>query len=645
MALSRVGPVLRISLLCLLVLGLSFTARADSGSVVTEISGISGELLENVRLSVSLVQAERLDEVSIWRLRQMATNARSEVREALRPFGYYRPRVEVRLDEPVADGRPWRATLRIEPGPPVRVHSADIRITGEGADDPELLEWRSEWPLPEGAVLRHQDWSEAWRELERLAERRGYFEARFITRRIEVDPDRNRADLRLVYDTGPRYRFGSYRAEDPDFSARLINRLTIIEPGEPYDIARVDRQREALVRSGLFRRVIIEENRDSEEGIVDLDYQLETRLPNTYRATAGFGTDTGARLQLGWERHYLSRRGNRVDSALGLQQRNNEMVARSEYQHPRGSTPSDFLTAGVFLRREQDDFRFIDENRLEPVFESFEGRREQSEISFGRLQERGWLPGLFYPVEERISVSVLHESFDAFREARFSEENEALLAANPELEDFLRTSTDTVSVGARWRLPNISGSGFHTQGQVLRAHVIAAHESLGSPVSFTQGYVGGRWHHLFGDRHKLLLRGELGYTEARTRELEVTLDDRQLELSLTELPERYRFRTGGDRSVRGYGFENLSTNRNGANHLIVGSIEYEYRVGENWSLAAFYDIGNAFNELGNPKLRRGTGVGFRWYTLIGPVQFDIASPLDDPDTSWRLHFTIGTQLL
>jgi translocation and assembly module TamA len=624
---------------------MSGLVRAESGTVVTEISGVSGELLENVRLSVSLVQAQRLEEVSVWRLRQMASNARDEVREALRPFGYYRPRVEVRLNEPESDGEPWRAQLRIEPGRPVRVHSADIRITGEGADDPVLRDWLSEWPLPEESVLRHEAWEDAWRRLERLAEQRGYFGARFISRRIEVDPDRNRADLRLVYETGFRYRFGTHRALEADFSDRLIDRLTIVEPGEHYDIRRVDEQREALVRSGLFRRVIVEEDRDEENRSVDLDYQLETRPPNTYRATAGFGTDTGARLQLGWERHYLSRRGNRLDSALGLQQRNNEMVARSEYQHPRGSTPSDFLTAGVFLRREQENFRFIDENRLEPVFDSFEGRREQSELSFGRMQERGWLPGLFSPVEERLVVSLLHESFDAFREARFSEENEALLAANPELEDFLRTSTDTVTLGARWRLPNISGSGFYTEGQVLRAHLVAAHESLGSPISFTQGYIGGRWHHLFGDRHKLLLRGELGYTEARTRELTVSLDDRQLELSLTELPERYRFKTGGDRSVRGYGFENLSTNRNGANHLIVGSIEYEFRVGENWSLAAFYDIGNAFNELGNPKLRRGRGVGFRWYTLIGPLQLDIAEPLDDPDTSWRLHFTIGTQLL
>lgn len=632
----------RITLFVVLI---ALVGLVSATPVETEISGVRGELLSNVRANLSLVQAERLDEVSVWRLRQMADDAREEVRKALRPFGYYRPRVDVRLIEPEVDTRPWRAVIDIEPGSPVTINQTDIRIVGEGAEDPELVRWRRDWPLTEGAVLKHPTWEQAWRSLDRLAERRGYFDGEFRQRRVEVHPDRGRADVRIVFETGPRYRFGRFEAPETGFSKRLLERLNIIGEGDPYHVQRIDEQRQALVRSGLFERVVIDEHRDESDHRVDLSYRLERRTPNTYRATIGFGTDTGARLQLGWVRHYLSSRGNRLDSGFGAQQRDNEFVVRSEYQHPRGSHPSDFLTAGAVLRREQDNFRFVDENRREAVFESFEGRREQTELTLGRLQDRRILADHFQPLEERIFVSLLHESFDAFREARFSVENERLLEANPELEPLLRRSTNTLALGTRWRLPNIRGSGFGIHGQVLEARLLGAHESLGSPVNFSQAYLSGRWHHLFGDRHKLMVRGELGYTEARTQEIDVTLDERELELSITELPERYRFKTGGDRTVRGYGFENLSTNRNGANHLLVGSVEYEYRVGENWSLAAFYDIGNAFNQFDRPKLKRGTGVGFRWYTLIGPVQIDIAQALDDPDRPWRLHFTIGTQLL
>jgi translocation and assembly module TamA len=637
-----IGAVVRY-LLLLALLTLAVSGRADT--VVVEISGVEGQLRDNVRAHLALVRAERLEEVSVWRLRQMANDARGEVREALRPFGYYQPRVEVRLVEPEASGQPWRARIHINPGNPVLVDQVVIEFSGDGDGDPELLAWRQDWPLPTGSQLRHEVYEDYWRHLNYLAQARGYFDARFSQRRITVDPDRATAVVEIRFDTGQRYHFGSYQAPEGLFSERLMNRLTIIEPGEPYSTTLLDKQRETLVRSGLFSRAVVDEQRDPEAARVDLGYDLEARLPNSYRVTLGFGTDTGARLQLGWVRHYLSSRGNRLDSGFGAQQRNSEFVLRSEYQHPRGSRPSDFLTAGAMLRREQDNFRFNDENRREAIFDSFSGRREQAELSVGRLQERQLWSNRFGPLEERIFIAALNESFNALREASFSEENEALLEAHPELAPLLETETNTLALGTRWRLPNVHGSGFFAQGQIFEARLLAANESAGSDISFAQAYVSGRWHQIFGDRHKLLLRGEIGYTDAKTRSIALSLDERELDLNITELPERYRFKTGGDRTIRGYGFETLSTNRNGANHILSGSVEYEYRVGNDWSLAAFYDVGNAFNDWRTRKLKRGVGAGFRWYTMIGPIQVDLAQALDDIDRPWRLHLTIGTRLL
>ncbi len=637
------GTSLRNGVLALL---LTLLAQASlAAPVVTEISGVDGAKLANVRAHLSLVRAETLETVSTWRLRQMANDAREETRDALRPFGHYRPRIDVRLIEPEGDGQPWRAVIRIEPGTPVTVAELDLQLLGDGADDRDLHEWKADWPLPVGSVLNHATWEAAWRGLVDLANTRGYFEHRFRQRRVIIDPDRNEADIVLHFDTGQRYRFGDFSSEPLPFSDSLLRRLSVIEPGEPYNLQRVDEQREVLARSGLFDRIVVEEERDRDSGTVDLHYRLNPRPPNSYRATVGFGTDTGARLQLNWIRHYLSSRGNRLDSGFGVQQSDSEYVLRSEYLHPRGSDPGDFLTAGAVLRRQQDNFRFNDESKREAVFDSYSGRREQVELRFGRLEERLFWRDRFQSLEERLFVAVLNESFDAFREARFSEENEALLVANPELAPFLQTETNTVSLGAEWRLPNIAGTGFFTQGHIVEARLLAAHESLASDVSFAQAYLRGRMHRIVGNRHKFMISGEIGYTEADVAKLDLSLDDRFLELSITELPERYRFKTGGDRTVRGYGFETLSTNRNGANHILTASVEYEYRVGENWSLAGFFDIGNAFNDWNERKLKRGVGVGFRWYTLIGPIQVDIAQALDDVDTPWRLHFTIGTRLL
>ena len=114
---------------------------------------------------------------------------------------------------------------------------------------------------------------------------------------------------------------------------------------------------------------------------------------------------------------------------------------------------------------------------------------------------------------------------------------------------------------------------------------------------------------------------------------------------MTELPNLYRFKAGGSESVRGYGYETLSNNDIGSNHIITASIEVERKVFEKWSAAAFFDIGNAFNDWSDPNLRKGVGLVIRWYSIAGPVSLDYAQALDVTGKPWRIHFTIGTPLL
>jgi len=614
-------------------------------SVETEISGVDGEIRDNVQLSLSLEQAERLEKVSVWRLRQMARDAREEVRQALEPFGYYSANVSVRLNEPESEGKPWRAQVDIDTGAQTVVGSVEISISEPANELPAFDQWLENWPLGEGSGLRHMPYQQALSELEQIAQAHGFFEARFARRAIRVQPERNEAAIRVDYQAGPRYRIGRIDYGDSGFNEDLMRALTVVEPGQAYLSSEIDRQREVLVRTAYFDRVVVEQERDRESDTVDLVYNLKKRPPNTYRVLAGFGTDTGARIQLGWTRHYLSDRGDRLDTRFGAQQSDSEFLLRSDYQHPFGGEPGNFLTAEVLLRQENERFRFEDVERIEPVFESFPGDRRQVQLTVGRLRDRPVLARPFEPLQERLFVTFLNEQFDAFSRGSLSEEQEALLQFNPEVRPFLDTDTNTMALGGEWTLTQLTGEGFGLEGLFAQARVLGSTEALGSDTGFVQGYLNTRWHWRFLPRHKILVRGEVGYTEADTETLDLSIpgDPRELKLDITELPELFRFKAGGDRSVRGYGYEVLSTNRNGANHTLVGSVEYEYNFLGDFSAAAFYDVGNAFNDFSEPELKRGAGLGLRWYTLIGPVQLDLARALDDD--SFRIHFTIGTKLL
>lgn len=117
--------------------------------------------------------------------------------------------------------------------------------------------------------------------------------------------------------------------------------------------------------------------------------------------------------------------------------------------------------------------------------------------------------------------------------------------------------------------------------------------------------------------------------------------------SLAELPSSLRFFAGGDRSIRGYGLDDvgpLASNGEvrGGRHLLVTSLEYEQVVRGRWSVATFVDTGGAFNDGDDPWVT-GLGAGVRWRSPIGPIRLDVATPLDDPDRSVRLHIGIGAQ--
>ena len=115
------------------------------------------------------------------------------------------------------------------------------------------------------------------------------------------------------------------------------------------------------------------------------------------------------------------------------------------------------------------------------------------------------------------------------------------------------------------------------------------------------------------------------------------------------VPVSQRFFAGGDRSVRGYEFRDLSPRNTdddaiGGRFLEVLSLEYNYRFLERWSGALFVDTGRAFNDRSDP-YSTGAGFGIRWQSPVGPFRVDIAAPIDDDENDgFRVHLSLGPDL-
>jgi translocation and assembly module TamA len=633
-------PVFRVrALLVTTLLATCATGAADE--LLYEASGISDPLLANVLSHVKAFSIGRPTDLSIADHDDVLADAISKAKVALRPYGYYQPAVSGRV-VPKGEGD-LVVQLMINTGPPVLVDQVTIQIIGEGADRSSLRAWRDSWPLTKGQVLDQTIWEE--RKLHALEGLRsvGYLAAEHTESRVELDLESNRANLVLTLVTGKRFLFGNIDYGEHVLKPGIVETIPRFQIGDPYSATLMDKLRLDLRKTGYFTEVIVEElpRANREPPVVDLKVRFETTTRNTYQGSIGYGTDTRARLQAQWSKHPISSNGDRLDVGVGWQEYNDEYSLRGTYRIPRRNRARQFWTSDLTFKHENLDLD-VRPSSDEDFIHLGSGTIDENHLRLGRLKIRNFKSGE-QQAFETLFVQALNSS-DEIAPAPGVSEPQILSSAQEGISLFGGT-TKSLSVGFDYDLIAVYGRAWETDGHRERAWIFASSKTLGSDRNFHQVYVSTRRNYLKGDRWKFLVRAEAGYTNAKVFEHEIGIDGEVLSLSVTHLPNFYRFKTGGSNSVRGYGFEELSNNHIGSNHVLTASAEIEMKFLDNWSAALFIDIGNAFNDWSNPELKKGVGVGLRWYSIAGPIRVDVAQALDLIDKPWRLHFTIGTPLL
>lgn len=626
-----------ITLLILLLAAVA--ARADLEIV---IKGVDDPLRANVRAYIDFLQVGRRARVSNRDLDKILEDAIVDARAALRPYGYYKPEITGRyIRQRTSDAV---LEVSINPGPAVRIDELELRVDGPGSNERILREWKSEWPLTKGRRLDQTVWKQQKQIGIDRAESIGYLEAKYETQVIELDLEQNTARARLVMSTGPRYVVGDVEFGDHVLNQQVVENIPRFASGDPYTTRLIDGFRTDLWKTGYFTDVSVAETRrpDSDPPTVDLAVKLETATKNQYLGALGFGTDTGIRLQGNWTRRPMSSRGDRLDVGIGWQEINEEFALRGNYRIPRLTEARQFWTADLTIKFENQDLEFKRSDQDENFIKIANGNIDERQFRFGHLRELDQRSG-----DRQLSVTPFVQFLNSDRKFDPLEPRPVVLGGGDSgaFDRLLVGIDNAVSFGIDADLISVRGKSFDARGHRERFWAFTSSRAFGSEIDFTQIYLSSRRSYVVGDRWKFLLRGEIGYTEATVDKILVDANGTTLDLSVTRLPNFYRFRAGGGSSVRGYAFEQLSNNNVGSNHIATGSIEVEYRFLNKWSAAVFADIGNAFNDWNNPNLKLGVGLGIRWYSVAGPIRVDVAQARDFVGKPWRLHFTIGTPLL
>ncbi|SES83389.1 autotransporter secretion outer membrane protein TamA [Thorsellia anophelis DSM 18579] len=584
---------LSLCLAIFMLTGCQFFSRSDEQSknssnnphqitIRIQLEGLEGDLQRNVRARLSRIQTNEISNDARFRAR--LTN---EIRLGLKALGHYEPIIDFEFEPRTPPSRPV-LFVRVNPGPPILLVKTDIKILGDAKNDPafdELIERLS----PEiGKPINHGQFDQFRAAINNLALNRGYFDATFVQAKLGISIERQEGIWLIEFDSGHRYKYGNITYTGSQIDDDFLNNLAPFNIGDPYladDMVEFNRR---LSRTNWFNSVIVTPDLDNLNPTepINLNGALSARTKNSIDVGMGYSTDVGVRGIFTWRRPWWNSFGHSSETNLNISAK--EQIADFNYQIPlkRNALDHYYLIQTGFKRQDFNDTR-----------------SDSATINVARFWGRflGW----------QLSTN-LRWSIDDFTQGA------------------VNNRTMLIMPGVNVNRTRTVGAGMPTWGDTQRYSVDFSNKSIGSDIDFAILQAQYALIRTPFNNHRILSRANIGWIETN---------------SFDAVPPSLRFFAGGDRSIRGYSFRSISPRDElgklaGASQLATGSLEYQYNFSGSWWSATFIDAGNASNAVFEDNVKTGAGIGVRWASPVGPVRFDIATPINDRDNN-SIQFYIG----
>ena len=584
--------VLMCGVLLSLICTLASTAQAQEG-ISYHIQGVKDDKLRNnIRLHLNSLDVEKaLLTDPYWQGEVSDT-----VATALQPYGYYNSETNVVID----DGD--KVTVNVSLNAPLTINKVTREIIGAGREDKAFRERFNALKLKEGDVLNQTIYESFKSSMFNYALSNGYFDFYWQATRLDLVRGAKQANVLLIAQSGPQYQFGELKIVGEDKAKAIISRLKPFETGDAYSSAVLSDFNRRLNQSGYFNRVIARPVVSDAEGLrVPVEVSLQHRPTDAFNVSLGAATDTGPRVRLGWERPWVNDKGHSVSSDIFISEPEQSVTA--DYRIPMKNITRDYASI-------EAGYQFI-----EYANTSFES--ETLSLSAHRYWQKNDSPW-----QHDGSITYLRETYD---------------------QGELNTNTTSLVLpGYSLTYRNKDSELNISNGSYIQMLAQYGKEGFGSDIDFAKAVIEATLIRTFDDVHRISLRGEAGAIKTN---------------SFDEVPTSLRFYAGGDQSVRGFDYREISptadvidpetgelvTDSIGGKYLLTTSVEYAYRVADNWRVAAFVDAGTATNDT-STTLTYSVGPGVHWLSPIGPVRLYVARGFAPDENTWQLHIMLGPEL-
>ncbi|MBN8956467.1 MAG: BamA/TamA family outer membrane protein [Rhizobiales bacterium] len=480
------------------------------------------------------------------------------------------------------DGLPRRA-FDLKPGAPAK--SADVRA----------------------AQIKLVDWFRS----------NGHPLAKIADVKATVDHAAMAMDLRIRVDAGPKAGIGAVTISGGDIDPRVVATHVYLREGEPYSPERLALTKTSIAKIPAIGGIRIREgDKLDSHGNVPIFIDVTERPRHAAGFSAKYSTIDGP----GVSGYYEDR------NAFGNGERFRLEASMSLLQRIDGTSLKDI-----------DDLRLSDFGaRVTASFikPGLYGTPNDLVVEATAFRERvgNNILGGYTDETIRGTIGVIH---------RFSEVawvQAGVQVEQSKWEDVLgRVDATLVGVTATGRYDTTDNLLDPTRGVRLSGTVNAYPKFLGSTIDLLEARASGSVYYALDEQVNYVLAGRLAAGSLTGA-------------SLAEIPVSHRFFAGGGGSVRGYGFNTISPMMfgriTGGSSLLEGSAEVRVKITPTIGIVPFVDFGTvsrsslpSFDDY----VGYGAGIGLRYLTPIGPIRFDVATPLNPRpgDSRWAIYISVG----
>lgn len=502
--------------------------------------------------------------------------------------------------------------FEVEPGPLFKLRHVVVYDARTNAPiDPALFSSKAlavspDEPARAAAVrARQAEWVDALRD-------KSYPLAKVVTTRPVVDHREHVMDVAVTIDPGPKAGIGAVELSgSPGIDPDVIRSFIYLEEGEPYSPKKLAETRRSVARIEAVGGVRVEDGAHLDKnGNLPILVETTERMRHAIGASAMFSNINGPSLRSYWVDRNLFGGAERlrVDLEGGLAYYNNS-AAFLAFPELKASNLVGVAHVGF----------------IKPALW---GTRNDLLLDGSLIRER------------TVYYWAAYGNFNGAIRHRFSDTASVQAGVEVEGGQFYDV----------WGLHNYTLLGFPVSGN---------YDSTDNALAPTRGVrvVGRVAPYVSAFSNSVAMfesKGQASAYYALDEDAWYILAGRVAAGSIAgapieNIPANRRFFAGGGGSVRGYRYRSISPENGfgfptGGRSLFEASGEARIKLTQNIGVVPFIDVGAAFSAPWpdfDSTLRAAAGIGLRYYTGIGPIRVDLATPLNPRPVDSRLALFIG----